>query len=50
MIKSELYLEPFQTSKVESYVKIVNGFCLITIFAKKNLSVKNLRCGDVTNS
>ena len=31
---SEVYLEPFQTSKMEFFPKIVNRFSFLTIFAK----------------
>ena len=34
MIESETYSELCQTSKVESFVKIVNGFKKITIFKR----------------
>ena len=34
---AETYLEPYQTSKMELFVKIVSGFWLLTIFAKRSI-------------
>ena len=34
---SEAYLEPLQTSKTELFAKIVNGFKLLTVFAKSSI-------------
>ena len=31
------YSEPYQTSKMESFAKIVNGFQPLTIFAKSSI-------------
>ena len=31
------YSEPYQTSKMESFAKIVNGFQPLTIFAKRSI-------------
>ena len=36
---SEKYSEPCQTSKMEIFAKIVNGFLFLTIFAK-NLRIR----------
>ena len=33
---SEAYSEPCQTSKMEVFTKIVNGFSFLTIFAKSS--------------
>ena len=38
MIESEAYSELCQTSKVESFAKIVNGFKKITIFKRNSIS------------
>ena len=35
----EAYLEPRQISKMELFMKIVNGLKLLTIFSKKALSL-----------
>ena len=37
MIESESYLELCQTSKVESFATIVNGFQKITIFKRNSI-------------
>ena len=37
MIESEAYSELCQTSKVESFAKIVNGFKKITIFKRNSV-------------
>ena len=37
MIKSESYLELCQTSKVEPFANIVNGFQKITIFKRNSI-------------
>ena len=37
MIESEAYSEICQTSKVESFAKIVNGFKKITIFNRNSI-------------
>ena len=34
---SKAYTEPFQTSKMEVFAKIVNGFLFLTIFAKSSI-------------
>ena len=34
---SEAYSEPCQTSKMEVFTKIVNGFSFLTIFAKSSI-------------
>ena len=34
----EAYLEPCQTSKMELFTKIVNGFSYLNIFAKSSIS------------
>ena len=36
-LNSEAYSEPCQTSKVEIFAKIVNGFCQLTIFSKRSI-------------
>ena len=33
--RTEVYTEPYETSKTELFVKIVNGFKPLIIFAKK---------------
>ena len=33
----EAYSRPYQTSKVERFVKLVNGFYRLTIFAKRSV-------------
>ena len=38
MIESQAYSEPCQTSKVEPFAKIVNGFKKITIFKRNSVS------------
>ena len=37
MIESESYLELYQTSKVESFAKIVNSFQKVTIFKRNSI-------------
>ena len=37
MIESEAYLELCQTSKLESFAKIVNGFKKMTIFKRNSV-------------
>ena len=37
MIESEAYSEHCQTSKVESFAKIVNGFKKVTIFKRNSI-------------
>ena len=36
-MQTEAYSEPCQTSKIESFAKIVNGFMPLTIFAKRSI-------------
>ena len=47
MIESEAYSEHCQTSKVESFAKIVNGFKKVTIF-KRN-SILEILTGRILN-
>ena len=35
--EAELHSEPSQTSKIEVFAKIINGFKPLTIFAKKSI-------------
>ena len=37
MIESETHSKQFQTSKVESFLKIVNGFKKVTIFKRNSI-------------
>ena len=37
MIESEAHSKQFQTSKVESFLKIVNGFKKVTIFKRNSI-------------
>ena len=46
MIESEVYSELCQTSKVESFAKIVNGFKNITIFKRNSI----LEISDIQDS
>ena len=34
---AEAYSEPYQTSKMERFAKIVNGFQPLTIFGKRSI-------------
>ena len=43
----EAYSKPFQTSKTQHFLKIVNGFQLLTIFAKP-FTLNAWQCSEYT--